>query len=418
MKIIAISCGRNHSVVLSDNGFVYSWGLNNSGQLGFKDILALNSPKLVNETNFKIFIEKIKCGPYNSLLLSCDGDIYGFGFNDCGKFNKFSENKFKSAKVITQRKFIDIASHKHCNISVALSIDGVFYIWGDCGRENVTEPKPTEFNSFNQVFINFFNITYNRLNIERILCNKTLIETKQSGEYFKNFTEICVISFGTFGIVSKAKQKNKNEIFAVKKIAINDKSNDYILRELRILYDLKSVYIVEFKSAWIEENYLLKDRIENYVTKYNIESDHRLFDPKNHLLLHIQMELCFKTLKDIIKQTSRGMTRFGYYVSSELLIEILESVDYLHKQNPRIIHRDLKPSNILITFGINGRFAKLADFGLAKLHEFDEQSHTRGVGTLKYMASEIMNSKKYNTKSDIYSLGVIVQELFNFEPNK
>jgi serine/threonine protein kinase len=100
------------------------------------------------------------------------------------------------------------------------------------------------------------------------------------------------------------------------------------------------------------------------------------------------------------------------------LIEILESVDYLHKQNPPIIHRDLKPSNILISFGINGRFAKLADFGLAKLHEFDEQSHTKGVGTFKYMAIEIKEGKKYNTKSDVYSLGVIVQELFNFDSNE
>jgi serine/threonine-protein kinase len=55
------------------------------------------------------------------------------------------------------------------------------------------------------------------------------------------------------------------------------------------------------------------------------------------------------------------------------LIELLESVDYLHKQNPPIIHKDLKPENILIDFRINGRFIKLSDFGLAKFHEFDGQ---------------------------------------------
>jgi serine/threonine protein kinase len=66
------------------------------------------------------------------------------------------------------------------------------------------------------------------------------------------------------------------------------------------------------------------------------------------------------------------MTPLGYYISSELFIEILESVDYLHKQ--KVIHRDLKPTNVLIT---NGRFVKIADFGLATIHEFERQSHTK-----------------------------------------
>ena len=106
----------------------------------------------------------------------------------------------------------------------------------------------------------------------------------------------------------------------------------------------------------------------------------------------------------------------GYYISSELFIEILESVDYLHKQN--VIHRDLKPENILLTDGQNGRFIKIADFGLSVIHEFVSQSHTTGCGTLKYIAPEVVQSTKYDTKADIYSLGVIVQELFNITINK
>ncbi len=112
------------------------------------------------------------------------------------------------------------------------------------------------------------------------------------------------------------------------------------------------------------------------------------------------------------------MTPIGYYIASELLVEILESVDYLHSQKPSIIHRDLKPKNILITQGLNDRFVKIADFGLATIHEFEEQSHTEGTGTLKYMAPEVVKYRKYDTKADIYSLGIIVQELFNFDINK
>jgi serine/threonine-protein kinase len=50
------------------------------------------------------------------------------------------------------------------------------------------------------------------------------------------------------------------------------------------------------------------------------------------------------------------------------LTKIIECVNYLHER--KIIHRDLKPANILITDGINGRFVRLADFGLSGIHEF------------------------------------------------
>jgi serine/threonine protein kinase len=67
------------------------------------------------------------------------------------------------------------------------------------------------------------------------------------------------------------------------------------------------------------------------------------------------MELCDKTLKDVIEEiesnnsmkSNETLTPIGYYIVSELFIELLESVDFLHKQKPPIIYRDLKPENIL-----------------------------------------------------------------------
>jgi serine/threonine protein kinase len=99
------------------------------------------------------------------------------------------------------------------------------------------------------------------------------------------------------------------------------------------------------------------------------------------------------------------MTPLDYYVSGKIFTEILKGVDYLHKQN--VIHRDLKPSNILITNGLNGKYVKIADFALATIHEFEGQSYTKYFGTRKYTAPEVMNSKYYDTKADLYSLGVV-----------
>jgi serine/threonine protein kinase len=60
----------------------------------------------------------------------------------------------------------------------------------------------------------------------------------------------------------------------------------------------------------------------------------------------------------------------------------------------------------------------LADFGLATFHEFKEQSHTKYTGTQIYVAPEVMQSKHYDMKADIYSLGVIALKLFNIDINK
>jgi serine/threonine protein kinase len=132
------------------------------------------------------------------------------------------------------------------------------------------------------------------------------------------------------------------------------------------------------------------------------------------------MYLCDKTLEEIREEIHNDMnlmlnnflTSLGYYITSELLIEILKGVHYLHKNN--IIHRDLKPENILLTDGINGSFVKIADFGLAKVYD-KKELNTKDRGDVRYMAPEVIRSQKYDPRADIYSLGIIIQDLFGID---
>ncbi len=139
------------------------------------------------------------------------------------------------------------------------------------------------------------------------------------------------------------------------------------------------------------------------------------------------MELCDKTLDDVINEfdkeshlkTNETLTIVGYYMASNIFLQILEGVDYLHKRNPPLIHRDLKPANILLKNDEEKGFCvKIADFGLIAIHNFSEQLHTLDKGTPKYTAPEVINSRKYNTKADIYSLGIVFENLFSLDMNE
>jgi serine/threonine-protein kinase len=101
--------------------------------------------------------------------------------------------------------------------------------------------------------------------------------------------------------------------------------------------------------------------------------------------------------------------------------EILESVEYLHKNN--IIHRDLKPENILITNVMNGRMVKIGDYTIADVvssleHDLVAHSQLQRVTTttsVDYSAPETRKTDLYDMMADVYSLGVIMKELFSLE---
>ncbi|GAM28453.1 hypothetical protein SAMD00019534_116290, partial [Acytostelium subglobosum LB1] len=91
------------------------------------------------------------------------------------------------------------------------------------------------------------------------------------------------------------------------------------------------------------------------------------------------------------------------------MIQVVEGVQYLHNMNPPMVHRDLKTLNILLSAEYN---TKLCDFGLTRTMTMTNVS-TLGMlrGTMAYTAPEIYDGMLFNTKSDVYSLGVIMWEL-------
>jgi hypothetical protein len=387
--------------------------------LGIGNTVHSNEPKFVavtDENKCNVFIEKISCGYGHSLLLSSDGFIYVFGRNKSGELgNQKEENQLSPQRIKIETKFIDISSRWNKCVSIALSQDGIYYIWGQCGEERIRTPRPTNFESFVDIYAKYFEITNKAINIEEQGSVPILLQNKYANE----FSEQNLISCGGFGIVSKVVHKNSGKIYAIKTIALNNEELEKAFKELKLMKKLKSRFVVDYIDSWIEE----KTSEFKPQSSSDISYSHPIFDPNKTVLLHIQMECCCESLNEVIKQLSNElmgnnseiMKTLCYFICCELLTEIIECVDYLHRT--KIIHRDLKPANILITDGINGRFVKLADFGLSVIHEFNDQSHTKCSGTFDYMAPEVMRTRKYDTKADIFSLGKIVENLFFLKNN-
>jgi WD40 repeat protein/tRNA A-37 threonylcarbamoyl transferase component Bud32 len=106
--------------------------------------------------------------------------------------------------------------------------------------------------------------------------------------------------------------------------------------------------------------------------------------------------------------------RFSFRQAAELMAEVAEALHYAHQHG--VVHRDIKPSNIMLD--LEGR-PHLMDFGLAK-RAADESTMTlegQVLGTPAYMAPEQARGevRKVDSRSDIYSLGVILYELLTGE---
>jgi serine/threonine protein kinase len=101
----------------------------------------------------------------------------------------------------------------------------------------------------------------------------------------------------------------------------------------------------------------------------------------------------------------------------DLFTQVCHAVQHAHQKG--IIHRDLKPSNILVTINDGVHVPKVIDFGIAKATEqrlTDKTLFTefhQFIGTPAYMSPEqaLMTSLDIDTRSDIYSLGVLLYEL-------
>ena len=198
-----------------------------------------------------------------------------------------------------------------------------------------------------------------------------------------------LIGQGSFSKVYLAKWR---ETFVVAKVLDPEFiriKKDVVMREFDIMSKLHHPNIVQF-LGYINDPFII---VLEYIPKLDLMSN----------------------IKSLNKKQKISITK-----------DILRGLIYIHNRKPHtLIHRDIKPTNILLT---NSKVAKITDFGLSKfynlkiVHSNDNLvglerrdnyvDLTNNVGTERYMAPEIIQSQEYDSKSDIYSCGILLYELF------
>jgi len=185
-----------------------------------------------------------------------------------------------------------------------------------------------------------------------------------------------LLGSGAFGIVYKGKWREKNVAIKI----LRNVPEKEMLQEVEILCKLSHPNIVECYCA--------------------------CFTPKC-----IVMEYLPFTLKQQIQKNGSVQSFDNLNFYSRIAIGIAKGISYLHACNPPIIHRDLKPANILLD---NNMEPRIADFGISREEPEDSLSMTK-VGTIHFMAPEILLGKHYNTAVDIYSFGIILYSMITGE---
>jgi eukaryotic-like serine/threonine-protein kinase len=124
-------------------------------------------------------------------------------------------------------------------------------------------------------------------------------------------------------------------------------------------------------------------------------------------LVHVYDIVELDGLPCIVMELVDGTTLAGGTLSLEEAAQIADGVAYAHAQG--IVHRDLKPGNLLR--GEDG-VVKITDFGIARAVEETRVTQIGTVlGTLRYLAPEQAEGREVGPAADVYSLGVVLDEL-------
>ena len=206
------------------------------------------------------------------------------------------------------------------------------------------------------------------------------------------FTLSNLIGNGGFGKVFKAIHNTSKEVYAIKIIDYTKGNNND-----------KSNISFNYKSIQQETSLMRLVNKSDYILKY-----YGSYYSRETNTIWLILEYCAAgSAVDLMLSMGRTLSEVEVSTIMEM---VLKGLIYIHKLN--LIHRDIKGANIMLS---EDGYAKLGDFGIG-IQMTDDEYRTSKKGSPHWMSPQVILNKNYDTKTDIWSLGITCLELVEGEP--
>eukprot|EP01064_Diplonema_japonicum_P037194 TRINITY_DN8650_c0_g1_i2.p1 TRINITY_DN8650_c0_g1~~TRINITY_DN8650_c0_g1_i2.p1 ORF type:complete len:1098 (+),score=333.68 TRINITY_DN8650_c0_g1_i2:299-3592(+) len=270
----------------------------------------------------------------------------------------------------------------------------------------------------------------------------TVAEMGENSTYKQNYDELYNIGAGGYGSVWLAENKTDKKRYAVKKIKLKNEvgnpaakeENDKIKREASLHASLDHPNIARYNWSW--EEVLTLDETLRAASRQggtssftmDMSMSQSIFNTPNSKSKHLFIAMKYY-MAGSLRDWLLNRTAINSKVNLRFLLQLVDGLLHLHDN--QLLHRDMKPSNILMEKQGKKDMLKICDFGLSTIKQqyssdwqagqgmMQEDNQTTGAaGTPLYSSPEQMANLKYGKHSDIYSLGVILYELYLLDPSQ
>jgi len=200
------------------------------------------------------------------------------------------------------------------------------------------------------------------------------------GRKLKNYQIEELLGEGGMGVVYRARDLNLERMVAIKML------HPEMLHQPDLLKRFRNEAHVTARLSH-----------PNIATLYNFFSEENLHCLVMEFVNGKTLEQVLETHKQLPEQEC-----------VKILIQLLEGLEEAHHNE--ILHRDIKPGNVMIN---RSGYVKLMDFGVARFENSARITRmNRVIGTLEYMAPELLTGSKPSVMADIYSVGVLAYEMY------
>lgn len=470
--IVKISAGWRHVSLLTENGTVITYGDNFYGQLGRGASNVSSSMEFISLPPKKVELEctvnDVSSGAFHTIVLCDSGEIYTFGFNSSGQLGRVGERSIPlqlDSSYITEN-ITDVEAGFNHNVLLSESgrvyVNGgscIRYVRGHSGCQDFALPiSQTQ----SEIIISISAGSFHSSMISAGTRNESDIEIVYPCET----PDPCII-FGDTPVLFTPQPTRRLPFVDIEK---NKKS--ILLAWLLPLIFILNIIIVgtaffvykKRKSLFREKRPLLEDRISVSAFQLGLPR----FPPEEVKILELIGEGKFGSVfKGVLRGTPvalkrlnnleatedfiREMTTLGslshpnilrilgsyksqdqvdYLVTEycehgnlqevlrndrdlsnlrrlEIALQIISGMIYLHDQN--VLHRDLGARNCLVKKEGNKYLIKISDFGLSGKEIVSESQIP-----IRWSAIEVLKHSVYSKKSDVWSFGVLLWEIFNY----